>query len=71
MVRSLLLACVLILSACRGKPGADPKGSGAPQVVVAQVDDIVITAADLKDLLARYANQLDGVKEAPWVARRK
>jgi peptidyl-prolyl cis-trans isomerase C len=26
-------------------------------VVVAQVDDIVITAADLKDLLARYANQ--------------
>ena len=46
-----------MLSACRGKPGADPKGSGAPQVVLAQVDDIVITAADLKDLLARYANQ--------------
>jgi len=30
---------------------------GAPQAVLAQVDDIVITEADLKDLLARYANQ--------------
>jgi peptidyl-prolyl cis-trans isomerase C len=57
MVRSLFLVSVLILSACHGKPGTDPKGSGTPQVVLAQVDDIVITAADIKELLARYANQ--------------
>ena len=57
MVRSRLLVCTLILTACHGKPGADPKGSGTPQVVLAQVDDIVITAADIKELLARYANQ--------------
>jgi peptidyl-prolyl cis-trans isomerase C len=57
MHRSHLLAAALLLSACHAKPAADPKGSGAPHVVLAHVDDIVITDADLKDLLARYANQ--------------
>jgi peptidyl-prolyl cis-trans isomerase C len=57
MYRSLLLVATLLLSACHGKPVADPKGSGAPRVVLAQVDDIIITEADLKELLARYANQ--------------
>jgi Parvulin-like peptidyl-prolyl isomerase len=57
MHRSILLAIVLVLPACRGKTAADLKGSGAPQVALAQVDDIVITAADMKELLARYANQ--------------
>jgi len=57
MRRSLLPAFVLLFSACHGKPATDPKGSGTPHVVLAQVDDIVITDADLKELLARYANQ--------------
>jgi peptidyl-prolyl cis-trans isomerase C len=52
-----LLAAVLVLSACHGKPGTNPKASGAPHVVLAQVDDIVITEADLKEVLARYATQ--------------
>jgi peptidyl-prolyl cis-trans isomerase C len=52
-----LLAAVLILSACHAKPVTDPKGSGTPRVVLAQVDDITITDADLKELLARYASQ--------------
>jgi peptidyl-prolyl cis-trans isomerase C len=57
MHRSRLLAVILLLSACHGKPAVDPKGSGAPHVVLAQVDDIIITEADLKELLARYASQ--------------
>ena len=57
MHRSLLLAVILIFSACRGKPATDPKASAASAVVLAQVDDIVITAADMKELLARYASQ--------------
>ena len=52
-----LLAAILVLAACQGKPGANPKASGAPHVVLAQVDDIVITEADLKEVLARYATQ--------------
>jgi peptidyl-prolyl cis-trans isomerase C len=54
---SHLLAAVLVLSACQEKPGTNPKASGAPHVVLAQVDDIVITEADLKEVLARYATQ--------------
>jgi peptidyl-prolyl cis-trans isomerase C len=54
---SHLLAATLFLSACHAKPAADPKGSGAPRVVLAQIDDIVITDADLKEILARYASQ--------------
>jgi len=57
MHRSPLLVAVLLIAACHGKPAIDPKASGAGQVVLAQVDDIVITAADLKETLARYANQ--------------
>jgi peptidyl-prolyl cis-trans isomerase C len=57
MHRSLILAALVLCSACRAKPSTDPKASAASQVVLAQVDDIVITAADMKELLARYANQ--------------
>jgi len=57
MHRTHFLVAILILSACRGKPATDPKGSAAAQVVLAQVDDIVITDSDLKDVLARYASQ--------------
>ncbi len=55
MHRSLIIATVVVISACHGKPAADRKGSA--EVVLAQVDDLVITAADLKELLARYASQ--------------
>jgi peptidyl-prolyl cis-trans isomerase C len=57
MLRSLVIAALVLCSACRAKPATDPKASAASQVVLAQVDDIVITAADMKELLARYANQ--------------
>jgi len=57
MHRSRFLAIVVLLSACHAKPATDPKASAASQIVLAQVDDIVITAADLKELLARYASQ--------------
>jgi peptidyl-prolyl cis-trans isomerase C len=57
MHRTRFLVAILILSACRGKPATDSKGAAAAQVVLAQVDDIVITDADLKEVLARYANQ--------------
>ncbi len=55
MHRSLVIAALVLLSACHGKSANTPKGSA--EVVLAQVDDIVITAADLKELLARYASQ--------------
>jgi peptidyl-prolyl cis-trans isomerase C len=52
-----ILTAALVLSACQGKPGVNPQTPGAPHVVLAQVDDIVITDADLKEVLARYASQ--------------
>jgi len=57
MHRSLIISALVLCSACRAKPATDPKASAAAQVALAQVDDIVITAADMKELLARYANQ--------------
>jgi peptidyl-prolyl cis-trans isomerase C len=65
MRRSILVAIAVLLCACRGETGVDSKGnsrgnargSKAHQVALAQVDDIVITAADVKEILARYANQ--------------
>ena len=57
MHRSLVIAALVVISACHAKPATDPKASAAAQIVLAQVDDIVITAADMKELLARYANQ--------------
>jgi peptidyl-prolyl cis-trans isomerase C len=57
MHRSLAIAALALISACHGKPATDPKAPAAAQIALAQVDDIVITAADLKELLARYANQ--------------
>ena len=57
MRRWMILAAVLLAAGCKGKPESNPKGSVGPQTVLAQVDDIVITSADLKDLLARYSSQ--------------
>jgi peptidyl-prolyl cis-trans isomerase C len=57
MRRWMILAAVVLAAGCKGKPESNPKGSVGPQTVLAQVDDIVITSADLKDLLARYSSQ--------------
>jgi len=50
------VALMLVASACGGKAASDRKASGS-SVVLAQVDDTVITDTDIKELLARYANQ--------------
>jgi peptidyl-prolyl cis-trans isomerase C len=53
----VILAAVVLAAGCKVKTGADAKGAVGPQTVLAQVDDVTITTADMKDLLARYANQ--------------
>jgi peptidyl-prolyl cis-trans isomerase C len=57
MRRWLIPAVALLAVGCKGKSESHRKGSAGPQTVLAQVDDITITTADLKELLARYANQ--------------
>jgi peptidyl-prolyl cis-trans isomerase C len=57
MRRWLLLAVALLAVGCKGKSESNRKSSEGPQTVLAQVDDITITTADMKQLLARYANQ--------------
>lgn len=56
MVRSLAVASIVLISACGERSASNPK-KAASGVVLARVDDSVITEADLKDLLARYASQ--------------
>jgi len=53
----MILAAAVLAAGCKGKSDSNPKGSVGPQTVLAQVDDIVITTADMKEVLARYANQ--------------
>jgi len=53
----MILPVALLAVGCKGKAESNPKGSVGPETVLAQVDDITITTADLKELLARYANQ--------------
>jgi peptidyl-prolyl cis-trans isomerase C len=50
------VAVAVLTVACKGKTASDPRGAVGAKTVLAQVDDITITAADMKDLLARYAN---------------
>jgi peptidyl-prolyl cis-trans isomerase C len=56
MHRLPAVALILVACSCGGKAAPDRKTS-ASSVVLAQVDDTVITDADIKELLARYANQ--------------
>jgi len=53
----LVAAFVLLAGGCRDRSAPKPKVSPGSEAVLAKVDDMVITTADLKDLLARYANQ--------------
>ena len=61
MRRSLLPAVSilipLLVPACKVKPQPDTKGAVGPQTILARVDDVPITTGDMKELLARYANQ--------------
>lgn len=57
MHRWMILTVAVLALGCKGKSEPNPKGSVGPQTVLAQVDDIIITTADMKELLARYANQ--------------
>lgn len=44
-------------SACKDAGTHGKKSPASGEVVLAQIDDIAITSADLRDVLARYANQ--------------
>lgn len=57
MQRTILVGLLVLAAACRGKPSTDPKASGAGPLVLAQIDDVTITDADMKAVLARYASQ--------------
>jgi peptidyl-prolyl cis-trans isomerase C len=57
MRRWTILAAVFLAAGCKAKTVSDAKGAVGPQTVLAQVDDITITTADMKELLARYSNQ--------------
>lgn len=57
MHRCTVLALAILAMGCKTKTESNPKGSAEGQTVLAQVDDITITTADLKKLLARYASQ--------------
>lgn len=57
MHRWLLLAAVALAAGCKGKSSSAPQAAVAQKTVLAQVDDITITSADLEDLLARYSSQ--------------
>lgn len=61
-VWSFLLVALAMLGACKSsspRPGKAPAG----QVVLAQIDDVTITSADLREVLSRYSSQ-------PFVAAR-
>jgi len=53
----VLLAAAWLAPGCKGKSASTPTGSVSPQTVLAKVDDVVITTADLRELMARHASQ--------------
>jgi peptidyl-prolyl cis-trans isomerase C len=57
MCRWMILAAVVLAVGCKVKTESDAKGSVSPQTVLALVDDLTITTADMKELLSRYTNQ--------------
>ncbi len=71
MRRSSFLAVATLVLACKGTPGSGPKGSAGSSVVLARVDDIAITAADLKEVLTRYKNQPFVLARYSSIDRRK
>jgi peptidyl-prolyl cis-trans isomerase C len=57
MRRWTILAAVLLAAGCKPKTESDAKGAVGANTVLAQVDDMTITSADMKKLLARYSSQ--------------
>ena len=53
----LVAAVAWLAGGCRERNASNPMGPVDPQSVLAKVDDTVITAADLKELLARHGSQ--------------
>jgi len=57
MRRWIVPIVALLAVGCKAKTPSSGKGGVGPDTVLARVDDHTITSADMKDLLARYANQ--------------
>jgi len=57
MRRFMVFGAVLLAVGCTGKTPTGAKGSASSGTVLAKVDDVVITDADLKEVLARHASQ--------------
>jgi peptidyl-prolyl cis-trans isomerase C len=57
MRRLYLPIATAAIASCTRAPAHDGKGAAGEPVVLAEVDDITITSADLRNLLARRANQ--------------
>jgi peptidyl-prolyl cis-trans isomerase C len=57
MHRPYILAAIAALASCKKEPTHDSRGAHGEAIVLAQVDDITITSADLREILSRYANQ--------------
>jgi|WetSurMetagenome_2_1015567.scaffolds.fasta_scaffold72020_2 peptidyl-prolyl cis-trans isomerase C len=57
MRRWMILALAFFAVGCKGNSEKNRKGSVGAETVLARVDDITITIADVKEVLARYANQ--------------
>jgi peptidyl-prolyl cis-trans isomerase C len=57
MLRLYILTAMVAIAACRKAPTRETNGAAGQPIVLAQVDEITITAADLRNVLARYANQ--------------
>lgn len=53
----MVFGAVLLAVGCKGKTPTGAKGSASSGTVLAKVDDVVITDADLKEVLARHASQ--------------
>ncbi len=56
MRRCLFCLAALAICACKPSPGPTGKSASRPGPVLARVDDTEITAADLQEVLARYAH---------------
>jgi peptidyl-prolyl cis-trans isomerase C len=52
-----LLTAIFAIVSCKTTPAHNSKAVAGQPVVLAQVDDITITSADLREILARYASQ--------------
>ena len=57
MRRLYILTAIAAIASCKNTPTHDSKAAAGQPLVLAQVDDVTITSADLREVLARYASQ--------------